>query len=601
MNSFHRPTRTSGALTLALVMLGIAPAVRAVSTGAPPTAQTNVVLIVLDDLGSEKLCFNSPMTCGTAGGVTYADIPNLRDRIAGQGIRYTRAYASPTCSPTRANILTAKYGFRTGVISYIQSPSYGNGCAATPTDANLSFALQVDPTSPSLPQAMKNRGYATGAFGKWHLNYVDPCVTATNEGLHVTQHGFDEFVGHIGNNDVYDNTTYFGHFNWLRFDVQGTTFTPPYNEAQWDARVARQAAQTFIQGQAGGPHFTYVAFNPPHATVQMPHFEQWTGGTQRPLNISQRTWDMLLRNFSLFQLALKKPWPADGPCGGLPSADDYKGRLVEQANIEAVDWEIGQLLNTIEATDLAHGTQTAVIVIGDNGTPAFYVDSSAHPNLGPFPGPPYPPSRGKNTLYDLGINVPLLVRHPGVAGNAVCSGLVNAVDLYPTILQIAGDTATTVNDGLSLHGSILANGGPTLRSYAYSEKLNKNAWQWTGSSGWNDLGAIPPNGAPPNPAPQFDRCIVKASSGGDLYKYINYVHTIGVLCSPPSPVPTMCLPACPDSTTSFCPYPLPTNFTEEFYNLSTDPNEVCNLLCSPGYNCTLLTEMRTLMAGLSGP
>ena len=126
----------------------------------------NIVLVMADDQGWGQVGYNGHPKLKT---------PNL-DAMAAAGIRFNRFYAAgPVCSPTRASVLTGRTHNRTGV------PSHGHN-----------LCLQEK----TLPQALKQAGYATGHFGKWHLNGVrGPGVPILgNDANHPGRHGFDEWL-----------------------------------------------------------------------------------------------------------------------------------------------------------------------------------------------------------------------------------------------------------------------------------------------------------------------------------------------------------------------------------------------------------------------
>jgi arylsulfatase A-like enzyme len=135
------------------------------------------------------------------------------------------------------------------------------------------------------------------------------------------------------------------------------------------------------------------------------------------------------------------------------------------AAIEAMDAEIGRLLSTMSAETRAN---TLIVYIGDNGTPTQTVDASV-----------YTAGKVKNSLYEGGIRVPMVVSGKGVGrSNARESALVNTVDFYATIASIAGNSVTQVNDGVSF-ASLLQTGGTTARQYNYSEFQSDTVSGWT--------------------------------------------------------------------------------------------------------------------------
>jgi arylsulfatase A-like enzyme len=126
----------------------------------------NIVILFADDLGITDLgCY------GLEHGNTYYETPNI-DRLAQQGMLFTDAYAaSPVCSPTRASILTGKYPARLRLTDFLPGqiqPQFKNVVTAPPEQQFL------PPGEITFAQALKDGGYSTWFFGKWHLGNGSP-------------------------------------------------------------------------------------------------------------------------------------------------------------------------------------------------------------------------------------------------------------------------------------------------------------------------------------------------------------------------------------------------------------------------------------------
>ena len=134
-----------------LLLLLVAPGVRAAQSPQDAERRPHIIFILADDMGVGDV--------GCYGG-TIATTPNI-DRLAREGTRFTRYYsASPICSPSRAGLVTGAFPGRWRITSFLQTRDGNRGCGQ---------ADYLDPAAPSLPRALKSAGYATAHFGKWHL------------------------------------------------------------------------------------------------------------------------------------------------------------------------------------------------------------------------------------------------------------------------------------------------------------------------------------------------------------------------------------------------------------------------------------------------
>ena len=121
-----------------------------------PTTKPNILFFLVDDLGRHQVgCYGS----------TFYETPNI-DQLAKQGMRFANAYAAAAiCSPTRASIMTGKYPARLHLTNYIPGQIPKNKKLKTP-----GMQQQLHLEEVTIAESLKQAGYATGHFGKWHLN-----------------------------------------------------------------------------------------------------------------------------------------------------------------------------------------------------------------------------------------------------------------------------------------------------------------------------------------------------------------------------------------------------------------------------------------------
>ena len=139
-----------------MCLLGLLPALTVPMTlpclaGNNAELPPNIIVVLTDDMGYGDI--------GIYGG-KFIPTPNI-DRMAEEGSRFNQYYsASPISSPSRCGLLTGMYPGKWHITTYLQGKA-GNKAAE--------MADYLDPSAPTLPKVMKNAGYKTGHFGKWHL------------------------------------------------------------------------------------------------------------------------------------------------------------------------------------------------------------------------------------------------------------------------------------------------------------------------------------------------------------------------------------------------------------------------------------------------
>ena len=361
--------------------------------GAP-----NFVVIYADDLGYGDLgCYGSDA----------AKTPHL-DALAARGVRFTNWYSnSPVCSPSRAALLTGRYPQRAGVGAILGGKRGGAG-------------LPVDERT--LAGRLKERGYATGLCGKWHLG------TAPAHGPNA--HGFDEFFGFLaGCVDYYSHIFYWGqaggvnpvHDLW-RDDEE------IWANGRYLTELITERAVAFIERHAGTPFFLYVPYSAPHYPMHAPR--------------------EYLDRFP-----------------GLPP-----DRRIMAAMIAALDDGVGAIVDALRRAGKLD--DTVIFFSSDNGPSSesrnwldgredrYYGGSAGH-----FRG-------HKASLFEGGIREPAILSYPArIPAGQVRDEVGVMMDLVPTFLALAGAEPAEGLDGRDLL--------PTVREGAPSPR-RRVFWEYAG-------------------------------------------------------------------------------------------------------------------------
>ncbi len=411
-------------------------------SAADASGASNILLLIGDDMGVEAM---ASFGVGTAP----AETPYL-DALARQGIRFTSVWSQPTCSPTRATIMTGEYGFRNGV----GAPTGGPGLdGPLPEDPAIpegvpteyieeltfartntmpwSFARQIQtgevsrqqarrsglpPEAASIVASLKrmNPNYRAAAIGKWHLG--------------ETRNGWLEHPGNLGfdHYSVLPGNATPSFFAWVE-NVNGTAV--PRTGYTPERKV--EEALSWIDQQEDAPWFLWFAFNLPH----LPFFVPEASGV---------TLDA----------------PADAVTASeLPDSNRYFDLMVTE-----MDRMIGELLQGL-APEVRENT--VVIFVGDNGSAPESID------------PPFDATRPKFTLYQGGISVPLIISGPGIAEGGEVSALVNTTDLFATILELASGEPLDASenpsgDSVSLVPYLSDISHAPIRRFSYADKFVSN-------------------------------------------------------------------------------------------------------------------------------
>ena len=198
----------------------------------PGLGGNNVLLLIVDDWGIDY----SPLD-NTADGVTLPNMPTLQS-LASSGVRFTKAYAQPICSPTRATMMTGRHPFRHGV---------GNPTTESTLDSD-------ELTIPEILTAEQS-GYAHASFGKWHLGGGTTGPADLGGWYHfkgIQGGGVDDFS------------------DWTKLEVINGVATTTDNFSTYSTTDQVNEAVDFIEAQGDNPWFCWIGFNAAHTPFHDP-------------------------------------------------------------------------------------------------------------------------------------------------------------------------------------------------------------------------------------------------------------------------------------------------------------------------------------------
>ncbi|MCH7225914.1 sulfatase [Haloferula sp. A504] len=358
---------------LLLLLLLVAPL-----AARPALDKPNLVVVFLDDCGYGDFSHTGNPTIHT---------PHV-SRMVREGLNFPQFYtASPACTAARYALLTGRNPARSGLGTWVLNPN---------------AAKHLHPDEITLAEGLKNRGYATGFFGKWHLGNPNPSNGNTPNSFPLA-HGFDLWEGTNVSNDYNPGA------NLIRTNPGGTDPIAGYEMIEENicfktaihedlTRRYRDCAVQFIQDHKDEPFFLYVAPNMPHL----------------PVHASDAFKGISLRGLY-------------GDC------------------IEEIDAMMGTLLATLEAEGIAENT--LVIFTSDNGPWIRFQDTASHTKYGEarlLVGSALPFRDGKGSTWEGGVRVPGVWYWPGTIPPAsVVRQPASTFDILPTAFTLAGEPLPT--------------------------------------------------------------------------------------------------------------------------------------------------------------
>ncbi len=345
----------------------------------------NVIFILADDLG-----WSDTELYGTTSLYKTKNIERLADR----GLTFTNAYAaSPLCSPTRATILTGQATARNGVVSAaghlpkvhlkpklsFQKTTEGDKASEVASATRLSTDL------PTLGKLLKNHGYATGHFGKWHLG---------SEPYSPLEHGFDVDIPH--SNGPGPSGGYLAPWSYPNFKAN----TPGEHIEE---RMSKEAVAWMNSVNGNTPFF----------------MNYWMFSVHGPWGAKQELIDKYRQKIDTTQLQRSPSYAA---------------------MVHSLDDAVGALLDEVDRLGIAD--RTAIIFLSDNGGTKHirlreYTTSGKEfhamvTHNAPLKG-------GKATMFEGGIRVPCVIVWPGLTTPGTrTDARIQSTDFYPTILNLLG-------------------------------------------------------------------------------------------------------------------------------------------------------------------
>lgn len=342
------------------------------------SGNVNILLITVDNVGFGDFgCY----------GNTFIQSPHV-DRLAREGVRLTDFYTpSPTCTVSRASLLTGRYPLRHGLTRQLIAEPYRGPARDLETLGNLGIGLRH--SERLIAGYLKQAGYATGAFGKWNIGFAP--------GSRPTERGFDEYIGIASGNANHFNYIYAG-----RNDLFAGT-KPINRDGTFSSDLFADSAIDFIRRHRDRRFFVYLPFSAVH----------YNSAKNLKPGEKLEIWQAPARFLEQY--------------GYRPGGDQ---RLSYAAMLTATDQAMGRVLAVVDELGLRENT--LVLFMSDNGV-------FMREGVGLGAGSNGPLRSGGATLWEGGIRVPAIVRWPGtIPAGSVCREPLTSMDYFVLALRAAG-------------------------------------------------------------------------------------------------------------------------------------------------------------------
>ncbi|MEM1226437.1 MAG: sulfatase [Planctomycetota bacterium] len=375
----------------------------AMTATAAAESPKNIVLILADDLGWADTTLY--------GKTSLYETPNI-ERLAARGMTFSSAYASPICSPTRASIMTGQNPARHGMIApaaHLEAERFQAIVSESGPPhqkcTNVRSSTRLDPELSFLSQILKDAGYSTAHFGKWHLG---------REPHSPLERGFDSDLPHWwGPGPKSSYLAPWGYEN------------PDFEEGQpgdhIEDRMAKEAVTWLKNRDRSKPFFmNYWQFS-----VHAPFGAKPELVDYYRKKLGETVADRCTPEVRSMMLASHEPG-----VGLLQQSPTYA------AMVHSLDDAVGSLLDALDEEGIAD--ETAIVFFSDNGGNIHCgleeTSSSGETYITPITSN-HPLRGGKGGIHEGGVRVPAVVVWPGATKLGSRSDVrIQAIDLYPTIL-----------------------------------------------------------------------------------------------------------------------------------------------------------------------
>ena len=377
-----------------------------------PARKPNVLFLMADDMRVELGCYASRFGAKT---------PNL-DALAKSGVRFDRNYCQfPLCNPSRASLLTGRKPSTTGVIG------------------NRTDFRTAHPDWKTLPQLFGDNGYKTMRAGKIYHGGIDdaPSWNTASEKDHPTDDGSEPGVGRKMEIPRAQIPQPDGVLPPLPADTARSSYSDRivildgHGEGHGDYRAADRTIEN-LRKYKDEPFFIACGMIKPHSPPTAPQkFFDWYDPEKIKLPPDFAAWPTVPPGFP--SAAIRKR-NADLFIGrGASEAEAKEVIRAYLASLSWADWNLGRVMGELDQLGLRENT--IVVFVVDHGY-----------QLG---------EKGKwskaGSLFEMGTRVPLIISAPGMKGNGTsCPRIVESLDIYPTLVELAGLPPQKEIEGASL-------------------------------------------------------------------------------------------------------------------------------------------------------